>query len=56
MWLFEFLKVDSIHLSSMSLLAVIYLKVAGLKITKLFIPTEHSLGNNPIHSLNPNIR
>ena len=68
-WLFKFLKVDSIHLSSRSLSAVIYLKVVGAqnhqtilsyrtfgsKEYEPFFTTEHSVVKNPICSLLPNI-
>ena len=68
-WLFKSLKVDLISLSSRSLPAMIYLKVVGAqnhqtilsyqtfgsKESYLFFTTEHSVVNNPIHSLLSNI-
>ena len=69
-WLFEYLKVDSISLSSRSISAVIYLKVVGAqnhptilsyrtfgsKESKSFFTTEHLVVKNPVCSLLPNIR
>ena len=59
-WLFKYLKVDSIHFSSRSISAVIYLKVVGAqnhpiilyyqkfgsKESYLFFATEHSVVKN----------
>ena len=69
-WLFKYLKIDSIHLSSRSISAVIYLKVVraqnhptilsyrtfGSKESYSFFTTKHSVVKNPICSLLPNIR
>ena len=68
-WLFEYLKVDSINLSSRSLSVVLYLKVQGShnqqtifsyrtlcsKESYPFFTTKHSVVKNLIHSLVPNI-
>ena len=69
-WLLKYLKVDSIHLSSRSISAVIYLKVVGAqnhatihsyrtfssKESKSFFTTEHLILKNLVCSLLPNIR